>query len=185
MSAHGESPTVRKVSLRGLTRYQIGVLLEIYNRELIDAKKTDGGPVQALRSVVGAFGVGISASEARRIITAFGGRNATSLTFTQFLDFFEWFVPEILCQLHQLALEGLKNMDTMEISELRLSQTDVGFIEATLGGKEEGKKIKLSEDRIQEFFSRIHLVPCPNSPHCSHTQILPHSQRLLNANEPF
>ena len=139
--------------MRGLTRYQIGVLLEIYNRELIDAKKTDGGPVQALRSVVGAFGVGISASEARRIITAFGGRNATSLTFTQFLDFFEWFVPEILCQLHQLALEGLKNMDTMEISELRLSQTDVGFIEATLGGKEEGKKIKLSEDRIQEFFS--------------------------------
>ena len=154
MSGQGGRPKARAVNLKGLTRYQIGILLEIYNRELIDAEQRDGGAVQAVRSVVGAFGVGISDSEARRIITAFGGRNAASLTFTQFLDFFDWFLPEILCELQSLVLDTLKDKNTRQMTELGLSQTDVGFIEATLMGKDEQDTgVPLSEERLQEMFS--------------------------------
>ena len=106
----------------GLTRYQIGCLLLLYNTYIEDSELSREGPVKVLMSVIALMGVGINQKEAQRITQTFSRTRELEsfkrLTFRQFLDFFSWFFSvgdnPIAANLLKLVPQELNSRDVKD-----------------------------------------------------------------------
>ena len=141
-SADDDAPRIRKIQLRGLNRYQIGLLLNVYNKNIIDSPKGPTTPAKAMQFVVALFGMGISEDEAKKIIHCFSEKNLKFLSFREFLEFFDWFFLDEearICQkLYSIIDHGQGGtVSDRDLDSLKgLSPIRKGFLQYILSGME-------------------------------------------------
>lgn len=140
-AADGDAPKNKKIQLRGLNRYQIGLLLNIYNKNIIDSPKGPTTPAKAMQFVVALFGMGISEEEAKKIIHCFSEKNLKFLSFREFLEFFDWFFLDEearICQkLYSIIDHGQGgSVSDRDLDSLRLSAIRKGFLQYILSSME-------------------------------------------------
>ena len=137
----------------GLTRYQIGCLLLLYNTYIQDSDLSREGPVKVLMSVIALMGIGITEKEAQRITQTFSRtRDLESfkrLTFRQFLDFFSWFFSD------PIAVNLLSFVDHQLNSGYLKDDVLKGFVEAvTPKGKWNREVLFEDNNFLIEFMNR-------------------------------